>query len=626
MANIHGTSGPETLTGTSVNDNIWGDDGDDHLIGLGGRDVLAGEEGDDTLDGGDGNDSLRGGAGADTLIGGAGIDTASYSDATAGVSVKLDLGIGLTGDASGDTFSGVENLRGSAYRDIFYGDAGRNEMSGLEGNDSLYGRDGNDLLRGDDGDDFLHGGRGFDEIWGGAGRDTIAFTVDSDHDSIRDFDAGAGGDYIRLPMSIFADFDEVMAHAIEGDGGGDFGTITTISKDGLSITLPNVLLSHLVAENFIFYDDGAYVGTSGADFYVGGDGTNGAFGREGDDTLSGLNGDDRLHGQEGEDLLIGGAGADRLFGDEGDDVLTGGAGADHLDGGTGIDTADYSDATAGVTARLAGAGATPTGDAAGDVYVSIENLTGSDFDDVLIGSNNAANVLDGGDGNDILEGLTGADVLIGGAGLDHASYGASASRVTVKLDEQLSSAGAAAGDTYDGIEGVIGSRFSDALYGDAGANSLLGMDGSDSLYGRDGDDTLVGGAGNDKLTGGRGSDELTGGTGADTFVFTAASGSDTITDFETDVPGEVIQLPASLFADFAEVMSHASDTVDGVVISKGALTLTLTGLTTGDLSADDFGFPAAAPASAPVRSDKWAAAELTLPPHDAGEPGSDWLL
>ena len=62
-----------------------------------------------------------------------------------------------------------------------------------------------------------------------------------------------------------------------------------------------------------------------------------------------------------------------------------------------------------------------TGDAAGDTYTTIENLTGSAFADTLIAAN-GANTLDGGAGNDVLIGGAGADALIGGTGTDTASY------------------------------------------------------------------------------------------------------------------------------------------------------------------------------------------------------------
>ena len=59
--------------------------------------------------------------------------------------------------------------------------------------------------------------------------------------------------------------------------------------------------------------------------------------------------------------------------------------------------------------------ASNTGDAAGDTYANIENLTGSGFNDTLTGDS-GANTLDGGAGSDVLLGGLGADTLIGGTG------------------------------------------------------------------------------------------------------------------------------------------------------------------------------------------------------------------
>ncbi|MBP1861498.1 M10 family metallopeptidase C-terminal domain-containing protein, partial [Rhizobium herbae] len=111
-------------------------------------------------------------------------------------------------------------------------------------------------------------------------------------------------------------------------------------------------------------------------------------------------------------------------GGSGNDLLNGGAGADKLDGGTGTDTAAYYGASAGVTASLANASIN-TGHAKGDVYVSIERLTGSSYGDKLYG-NGSANLLAGGSGNDVLNGGSGNDTLYGGSGADDLTGGAGA--------------------------------------------------------------------------------------------------------------------------------------------------------------------------------------------------------
>ncbi len=73
-----------------------------------------------------------------------------------------------------------------------------------------------------------------------------------------------------------------------------------------------------------------------------------------------------------------------------------------MDGGAGIDTASYASSSEAVSVDLADAGPQSGGDASGDVLVSIENVTGSAYDDTLSG-NSAANVLEGGEGADHID-------------------------------------------------------------------------------------------------------------------------------------------------------------------------------------------------------------------------------
>ncbi|MGO6689611.1 RTX toxin, partial [Rhizobium leguminosarum] len=130
----------------------------------------------------------------------------------------------------------------------------------------------------------------------------------------------------------------------------------------------------------------------------------------------------------------------------GSDVLKGGAGADVLDGGTGNDTASYAGSTA-VNVNLA-TGAATGGHATGDKFVSIENLTGSSYNDVLTG-NSGSNVLDGGAGadklngglgNDKLFGKAGADILTGGGGGDTFVFNVKPDNISVDHIRDFSSA------------------------------------------------------------------------------------------------------------------------------------------------------------------------------------------
>ena len=91
-----------------------------------------------------------------------------------------------------------------------------------------------------------------------------------------------------------------------------------------------------------------------------------------------------------------------ILGNGGANTLIGGAGADKLDGGAGVDTASYATASSGVSASLM-MGIGSAGDAQGDKFANIENLTGSNFDDTL-------------------EGNAGSNKLVGGLGSDTVSY------------------------------------------------------------------------------------------------------------------------------------------------------------------------------------------------------------
>jgi VCBS repeat-containing protein len=98
-------------------------------------------------------------------------------------------------------------------------------------------------------------------------------------------------------------------------------------------------------------------------------------GSTGRDFAAGTNGADVMYGGAGSDRLFGYDGDDTLYGGDGSDILDGGAGADVLDGGNGRDMAAYISSATGIIADLANP-ANNTGDAAGDVYISIEGSVG----------------------------------------------------------------------------------------------------------------------------------------------------------------------------------------------------------------------------------------------------------
>ena len=144
----------------------------------------------DTLDGGAGDDILQGLGGDDKLDGGAGNDTASYALSATGVTANLADPAANGGGAAGDSFTSIENLRGSNFMDSLTGDAGANILAGLAGDDMLKGGDGNDTLIGGDGVDRLSGEKGADILTGGAGKDVFLFA------KLTDSTAKGGSDFI----------------------------------------------------------------------------------------------------------------------------------------------------------------------------------------------------------------------------------------------------------------------------------------------------------------------------------------------------------------------------------------------------------------------------------------------
>jgi Ca2+-binding RTX toxin-like protein len=262
-------------------------------------------------------------------------------------------------------------------------------------------------------------------------------------------------------------------------------------------------------------------GTNGADTLSGGQGDDEVSGGNGNDHLYGSYGEDEVSGGNGHDHVSGGRDNDTLSGNNGNDTLDGGAGADSINGGAGTDTVDYTTAQevgpffgfSGVAVDLL-EGEGGFGDSLGDTYVSIENVTGSAFNDMLVG-NDGANVINGGNGDDYIDGADGNDTLNGGNGRDFLGYSESDAGVTVDLFLNFASGGDATGDQITGFEDVGGSIFNDFLFGNDDANRLVGNNGHDVIEGDGGNDTLEGEVGNDTLRGGNNDDSITGGNGND---------------------------------------------------------------------------------------------------------------
>ena len=147
-------------------------------------------------------------------------------------------------------------------------------------------------------------------------------------------------------------------------------------------------------------------------------------GTAGRDTLVGTSLYDTIHGDDGDDTIDGGAGNDKMAGGNGNDTFLGGDGADQMDGGVGVDRRHYAASAAGVKVFLE-TGRAYGGQAEGDTLISIENVTGSQYRDVL-GGTDGRNTIDGGQGNDTISAGGDNDVIIGGLGDDFLTGGSGA--------------------------------------------------------------------------------------------------------------------------------------------------------------------------------------------------------
>lgn len=442
----------KTGVGTDTFESIvrlFGSQGDDSLVGIAQpvgsieNFLFEGREGDDSIDG----------AGNRNIV-------AYYAAAPGGI--VADLGAGTVQDGYGftDRLTNVVSLNGSGLRDTILGGSANEVLQGDGGGDSIDGGAGNDVLGGGEGNDTLNGGSGRDTLRGGDGADVLVI-------------GAVGG---TTGGSVF------------GDNGSDDITGRTVSAGGSFVFLTggggsDTIRGFGVAENTADYGD-QQLGVT-ATLGVTGSATRGAPEA---DVLLDIR---RIRGSAGDDSITGSAAAEFF--------LLGRGGADTVDGGTGTDRVEYLDflrlnnevVGAGVSVNLATGRATVGG--ALQLLSGIENVSGSDFDDVLTGDA----------GNNSIIALAGADTIAGGDGFDTLNYSTTANFVTggiygttqqvgVNLDLTLGQGTDPWGfiDRFTGIEQVIGvNNRNDIIRGSAAADRFGATSGNDGYDGAGGNDT-----------------------------------------------------------------------------------------------------------------------------------------
>ncbi len=412
-------------------------------------------------------------------------------------------------------------IRGGSAGDTLVGGEDDDELFGNAGADTLNGSGGSDILAGGDGDDTLIGGGGYDYylITGNGGRVDLRISGPQDSGQGLDTISGFEGALGSAGNDVLIGNDEtntLRGHegddVIYGYGGNDLitgGTGYNIIYGGdgddriNGIDTPYLYTARNPAQGSIeAYGEGGndiIMGANGDDILDGGDGDDQLYSFGGQAVLRGGAGNDYLLADTQNDELDGGSGNDILIGEQGDDRLIGGDGDDGLDGDRG---GGFMDPGGGNDYLYGGAGR--------------DSLSGSGGDDWL------------------RDGSADNDTLNGGIGFDVADYSDAASAVTLRTyvgwdvgtgGWGSQNTGGAGVDKLVDIEGLVGSRFDDHLYGRIDAFSIEqgwtfdeyfdGGDGNDFIEAGDGNDTLFGGSGADTLNGGDDNDVLLGGGGND---------------------------------------------------------------------------------------------------------------
>jgi Ca2+-binding RTX toxin-like protein len=387
-----------TIVGTERDDDIVGTAEADVIVGRGGRDIINGGRGNDIICGGLGPTRTENGdAVVQLLYGGPGKDVivGGPGDEVVGGDDGADLLIGRGGN---DYLYGDLEGKGPGQADVLRGGAGTDTLNGHGGADMLLGQAGGDYFEDGGGDNSLLGGSGDDRLLSGPGNDVIV--------------GGLGVDTVDY-MTVLPRGGSLVDHC---------STVTADLSAGVG---------------------------SGTGFGV--------------DTLKGV---DNVVTGGGQDVLTGDALANTFYvgkpclgASMHREIVAGGDGSDRISFDSGY--WEYDGAFGAVTVDLGAGTAGQRSDFDATVVEiglnSIENVTGTEFADVIRGDD-------------------GSNRLAGG--------------------------GSQSGE-------------GDAIYGGGGNDRLSGSHGRDTVNGDDGDDALRGLSGNDRLDGGPGDNTIDGGRGKD---------------------------------------------------------------------------------------------------------------
>ena len=127
----------------------------------------------------------------------------------------------------------------------------------------------------------------------------------------------------------------------------------------------------------------------------------------------------------------------------------------------------------------------------------------------------------------------------------------------------------------DARDTLVGTEFSDIIFGEGGNDEIRAGAFNDTIYGGDGNDKVWGDAGDDIIRGGYGNDKMYGGEGADTFIISGGR-RNVIYDFNLEESDKIQMDPT----DIKDLRSNRRGT--SIIFSNNAK-LMLPGITPYDL-------------------------------------------
>ncbi len=445
------------ILGGSGSDSILGSNSDDYIqAGTGTEDSLSGGLGNNTLVGGGGTrDDYFMGRGNDTIIGNAATyDALYYNSSPAGVVVNLSnstqsfvnsLGVTRTVAAYSGSNFGVNATDatsysiGDAYTVLSGTSTSINEVQGSTNADlvfagtdfiNYYSRGGIDTVYGGSGGVSYLGYEQKDYFFGGTGNDNFYFSNGADR-----ADGGTGSNVIRTNSYYTTTTYNVTVYL---DATADTNSnstadyidrgVTTLTDSGITYTGFEYGWGNTTsgANAMLVKNFDHILGTSSNDYFVGNANANQINALGGSNTIYGLGGNDTITAIDGTNNIDGGNGTDLVNFQYTNTGVSGtlAQNSGNYTYGVSVFLADGTFLGASDKNSTWGAGYSiyqaRTGTTGANFYstiTNVENINGSDYDDVLYG-NGGANVIYGNNGNDVLAGNGGADSLYGGSGND----------------------------------------------------------------------------------------------------------------------------------------------------------------------------------------------------------------